>query len=102
MCSDAMTRGMDVAGVAAVVNYDAPVYVKTYVHRAGRTARAGEAAGALWGCGPALREGRAATSCVGCPLLLRVLVLASSRPPAPPHLTTTLAPPHHHPRPTPV
>ena len=24
-----------------VVNYDAPVYVKTYVHRAGRTARAG-------------------------------------------------------------
>lgn len=42
VCSDAMTRGMDVAGVAAVINYDAPVYVKTYVHRAGRTARAGE------------------------------------------------------------
>lgn len=37
-----MTRGMDVEGVANVVNYDAPVYVKTYVHRAGRTARAGE------------------------------------------------------------
>jgi ATP-dependent RNA helicase DDX51/DBP6 len=32
---------MDVAGVENVVNYDAPVYVKTYVHRAGRTARAG-------------------------------------------------------------
>jgi hypothetical protein len=44
VCSDAMTRGMDVEGVANVVNYDAPVYVKTYVHRAGRTARAGEAA----------------------------------------------------------
>ncbi|EFN52499.1 hypothetical protein CHLNCDRAFT_138879 [Chlorella variabilis] len=43
VCSDAMTRGMDVAGVANVVNYDAPVYVKTYVHRAGRTARAGRA-----------------------------------------------------------
>jgi ATP-dependent RNA helicase DDX51/DBP6 len=41
VCSDAMTRGMDVEGVAVVVNYDAPVYVKTYVHRAGRTARAG-------------------------------------------------------------
>ncbi len=41
ICSDAMTRGMDVSDVANVINYDAPVYVKTYVHRAGRTARAG-------------------------------------------------------------
>lgn len=45
--SDAMTRGMDVEGVDAVVNYDAPVYVKTYVHRVGRTARAGAAGEAL-------------------------------------------------------
>jgi len=43
VCSDAMTRGMDVEGVEAVINYDAPVYAKTYVHRAGRTARAGRA-----------------------------------------------------------
>lgn len=41
VCSDAMTRGIDVKGVDAVINYDAPVYPKTYVHRAGRTARAG-------------------------------------------------------------
>lgn len=41
MASDAMTRGMDVESVAHVVNYDAPVYAKTYVHRCGRTARAG-------------------------------------------------------------
>lgn len=41
VCSDAMTRGMDIQGVDAVINYDPPVYVKTYVHRAGRTARAG-------------------------------------------------------------
>jgi superfamily II DNA/RNA helicase len=27
--------------VENVVNYDAPVYAKTYVHRVGRTARAG-------------------------------------------------------------
>ncbi|XP_028791633.1 DEAD-box ATP-dependent RNA helicase 1-like isoform X1 [Neltuma alba] len=39
--SDAMTRGMDVEGVRNVVNYDMPKYIKTYVHRAGRTARAG-------------------------------------------------------------
>ena len=45
VASDAMTRGMDLPLVAAVVNYDAPVYPKTYVHRAGRTARAGRAGG---------------------------------------------------------
>ena len=39
--SNAMTRGMDVEGVMNVVNYDMPSYAKTYVHRAGRTARAG-------------------------------------------------------------
>ncbi|KAG2486916.1 hypothetical protein HYH03_014415 [Edaphochlamys debaryana] len=42
VASDAMTRGMDVEHVAHVINYDAPVYAKTYVHRAGRTARAGK------------------------------------------------------------
>ena len=41
--SDAMTRGMDVEGVRNVINYDMPVYIKTYIHRAGRTARAGQA-----------------------------------------------------------
>eukprot|EP00963_Diacronema_lutheri_P009343 scaffold840_cov344-Pavlova_lutheri.AAC.60 len=47
VASDAMTRGMDVLGVAVVVNFDTPVYAKTYVHRAGRTARAG-AQGAVY------------------------------------------------------
>jgi ATP-dependent RNA helicase DDX51/DBP6 len=28
-----MTRGMDVDNVQNIVNYDAPVYAKTYVHR---------------------------------------------------------------------
>jgi len=41
VASDAMTRGMDVDTIENVVNYDAPVYVRTYVHRAGRAARAG-------------------------------------------------------------
>ncbi|CAL5430650.1 unnamed protein product [Camellia sinensis] len=39
--SDAMTRGIDVEGVRNVINYDVPAYIKTYIHRAGRTARAG-------------------------------------------------------------
>ena len=41
--SDAMTRGMDVEGVKHVINYDMPMYIKMYIHRAGRTARAGQA-----------------------------------------------------------
>lgn len=40
--SDAMTRGMDVEGVNNVINYDMPGFIKTYIHRAGRTARAGQ------------------------------------------------------------
>ncbi|KAK9154189.1 hypothetical protein Sjap_001669 [Stephania japonica] len=43
VASDAMTRGMDVEGVRNVINYDLPPYIKTYIHRAGRTARAGQA-----------------------------------------------------------
>ncbi|XP_070242458.1 ATP-dependent RNA helicase DDX51 isoform X1 [Bos mutus] len=40
--TDAMARGIDVQGVQLVVNYDAPQYLRTYVHRVGRTARAGK------------------------------------------------------------
>ncbi|XP_036077164.1 ATP-dependent RNA helicase DDX51 isoform X1 [Rousettus aegyptiacus] len=39
--TDATARGIDVRAVQLVVNYDAPQYLRTYVHRAGRTARAG-------------------------------------------------------------
>ncbi|XP_019617802.1 PREDICTED: ATP-dependent RNA helicase DDX51-like [Branchiostoma belcheri] len=42
VCSDAMARGMDVEGVEVVISYDVPPYVKTYIHRVGRTARAGK------------------------------------------------------------
>lgn len=42
VASDALSRGLDVPGVDLVINYDAPAYPKTYVHRAGRTARAGK------------------------------------------------------------
>jgi ATP-dependent RNA helicase DDX51/DBP6 len=43
VCSDAAARGLDLPRAALVVNYDPPVYARTYVHRAGRTARAGRA-----------------------------------------------------------
>lgn len=41
VCSDAMARGMDIDNVANVINYDVPSFIKTYIHRVGRTARAG-------------------------------------------------------------
>ncbi|KAI5117965.1 hypothetical protein M0805_001626 [Coniferiporia weirii] len=41
VCSDLVARGLDIPHVAHVVSYDAPVDVRKYVHRAGRTARAG-------------------------------------------------------------
>ncbi|KAJ3692656.1 hypothetical protein LUZ60_011751 [Juncus effusus] len=43
IATDAMTRGMDVEKIKIVINYDMPLYTKTYIHRAGRTARAGTA-----------------------------------------------------------
>ena len=42
ICSDGMSRGMDIGFVSAVINYDIPGFAKTYVHRCGRTARAGK------------------------------------------------------------
>ena len=42
ICSDAMSRGMDIDNVQYVLSYDPPVNIKTYVHRVGRTARAGQ------------------------------------------------------------
>ncbi|KAM3860992.1 ATP-dependent RNA helicase DDX51-like [Diretmus argenteus] len=40
--TDAAARGIDINGVKCVVNYDAPQYIRTYIHRVGRTARAGK------------------------------------------------------------
>lgn len=40
--SDAMARGLDLKSVLCVINYDVPMFAATYVHRVGRTARAGQ------------------------------------------------------------
>ncbi|XP_037286586.2 ATP-dependent RNA helicase DDX51 [Rhipicephalus microplus] len=41
VCSNVLARGLDVANVRHVICYDPPKFIKTYVHRVGRTARAG-------------------------------------------------------------
>lgn len=41
VCSDIISRGIDIQGVENVINYDIPLDMPKYVHRVGRTARAG-------------------------------------------------------------
>jgi superfamily II DNA/RNA helicase len=41
VCSDVAARGLDIAGMSHVFNFDVPTAAEDYVHRIGRTARAG-------------------------------------------------------------
>jgi ATP-dependent RNA helicase RhlE len=50
VATDIAARGIDVTGVSHVVNYDLPVEPESYVHRIGRTARAGAAGIAISFC----------------------------------------------------
>lgn len=42
MATDVAARGLDILGVEAVINYDSPANLAAYLHRIGRTARAGQ------------------------------------------------------------
>lgn len=41
VATDVMSRGIDVVGIDAVINFDVPLDTEDYVHRIGRTGRAG-------------------------------------------------------------
>ncbi|TVQ58372.1 MAG: DEAD/DEAH box helicase [Rhodobacteraceae bacterium] len=51
VASDVAARGLDIPSVSHVVNFDVPIHSEDYVHRIGRTGRAG-------------REGKALTICL--------------------------------------
>lgn len=47
VATDVAARGLDVAGVPCVINYDLPYNAEDYVHRIGRTGRAGASGEAI-------------------------------------------------------
>ena len=51
VATDIAARGIDVDGVSHVINFDIPNISETYVHRIGRTARAGAEGSAISLCG---------------------------------------------------
>jgi ATP-dependent RNA helicase RhlE len=52
IATDIAARGIDVSGVSHVINYDLPEVPEQYVHRIGRTARAGAEGKAVAFCAP--------------------------------------------------
>jgi ATP-dependent RNA helicase RhlE len=47
IATDIAARGIDVTGITLVINYDLPEHAEDYVHRIGRTARAGQVGKAI-------------------------------------------------------
>lgn len=52
IATDIAARGIDIADLEMVINYDLPDVAETYVHRIGRTGRAGKSGTALSFCAP--------------------------------------------------
>ena len=52
VATDVMSRGIDIQGIDAVINFDVPLDSEDYVHRIGRTGRAGAAGQAYTFMGP--------------------------------------------------
>ncbi len=50
VATDIAARGIDIAGLSHVINYDLPMEPESYIHRIGRTGRAGRAGKAISFC----------------------------------------------------
>jgi ATP-dependent RNA helicase DDX27 len=56
LCTDLASRGLDIRGIDTVINYEAPSSYEIYLHRVGRTARAGRQGRAITLAGEADRK----------------------------------------------
>ena len=75
VATDLAARGIDVDGISHVYNYELPEVAETYVHRIGRTARAGAS-----GCAIALCDREEKPLLKAIEKLLRASVPAGIRP----------------------
>jgi ATP-dependent RNA helicase RhlE len=53
VATDIATRGINVEGISHVINFDVPAYAEDYLHRVGRTGRAGATGSAITFVSPA-------------------------------------------------
>ena len=92
VASDVAARGLDIHDLGAVINYDVPNDADTYVHRIGRTGRAGRRGIALTLCTPReLPRSTALAQQLGITIRWERPTLATLRPrSAPPASTVTL------------
>jgi superfamily II DNA/RNA helicase len=74
VATDIAARGIDVDGISHVVNYDLPNIPESYVHRIGRTARAGAAGVAISLC-----EGEEASYLRDIEKLIRMAIPATDQ-----------------------
>lgn len=82
VCSDVAARGLDVDAVSHVINYDVPFHAEDYVHRIGRTGRAGMK-GRAWTLATPDEDKalKSVETCIRCPI-----------PPAPEEIAARFAP----------
>ncbi len=83
VATDIAARGIDVTAVSHVINYDLPVQAEDYVHRIGRTARAGAHGEAISFCDPSeARALRAIERVAGSTITIASGEAAAGKPPA--------------------
>lgn len=56
VATDVASRGLDIRGISHVINFDLPMVAEDYIHRIGRTGRAGDKGNAISLVGPGDRD----------------------------------------------
>jgi superfamily II DNA/RNA helicase len=93
VCSDVAARGLDIAGLSHVFNFDVPHHPEDYVHRIGRTGRAGLAGHAFMiATGEDEKALQAIQKLIGKDIPVVKLSTGAAAQPAPPSRPATPAP----------